>query len=176
MGLVSALLVARTSGRGCVVDAAIVDVLALLAPLVQTVQRSGGFDSPSIFHDSPFYDRYLCSDGRYVTVAAIEPQFYKLLLERMGLSHVDPGQQMDRTAWPALKARLTELFASQPSAHWTERLEGTDVCYAPVLTLSEAASHPHNAARELYDVANGGHVETARGLRFLPLPGAGTNH
>ncbi len=176
MGLVSALLAARSSGRGCVVDAAIVDVMALLAPLVQTVQQSGGFESPSIFHDSPFYDRYLCSDGRYVTVGAIEPQFYELLLERMGLSDVDPGQQMDRTTWPALKARLAEKFAMQPSRYWTERLEGTDVCYAPVLTLSEAASHPHNAARGLYHVTTGGHVETARGMRFLCLPEAGANH
>ena len=85
MAMACALLAARTSGQGCVIDAAIVDVLALLAPLLQTIDRAGGLKAPSIFHDSPFYDRYLCSDGRYVTVGAIEPQFYALLLERLGL-------------------------------------------------------------------------------------------
>lgn len=169
MAMACALLAARTSGQGCVVDAAIVDVLALLAPLVQLVAQTGALEAPSIFHDSPFYDRYLCSDGRYVTVGAIEPQFYALLLERLGLQDVDPRLQMDRSTWPALKARLTELFASRSSAHWTQLLEGTDACFAPVLSLAEAAGHPHNVARGLYGVTTGGHVETLRGLRFLPL-------
>ena len=171
MAIACGLLAARTSGRGCVVDAAIVDVLALLAPLVQMVAQRGGFEQPSVFHDSPFYDRYRCSDGRYVTIGAIEPQFYALLLERLGLADVDPGQQMDRASWPALKATLSGLFASQPSSHWTQLLEGTDACYAAVLTLAEAARHPHIAARGLYDVVAGGHAETSRALRFLPLTG-----
>ncbi len=176
MAVACALLAARTSGRGCVVDVAIVDVLALLAPLIQMVDRGGGLEVPSIFHDSPFYDRYLCSDGRHVTVGAIEPQFYALLLERLGLADVDPRQQMDRSTWPELKARLTALFASRPSAHWTQLLEGSDACYAPVLRLAEAARHPHNAARGLYGVTAGGHVETVRGLHFLPLPQNGRSH
>lgn len=169
MGMVSALLAARTTGRGCVVDGAIVDVLALLAPLVQMVERGGGFNAPSIFHDSPFYDCYRCSDGQYVTVCAIEPQFYAVLIDRLGLADVDTRQQMDRSNWPALKARLVGLFASRPSAHWTQLLEGTDACYAPVLSLTEAARHPHNAARGLYGVSDAGQIETLRGLRFLPL-------
>jgi alpha-methylacyl-CoA racemase len=169
MGIVAGLFAARGSGKGCVVDAAIVDVLAMLAPLVQMVDRAGGFDAPSVFHDSPFYDRYECSDGRYITVGAIEPQFYALLLEKLGLSDVSIHSQMDRTTWPKLKERFTKLFASQPAPHWTALLEGTDACFAPVLTPSEAGRHPHNAARELYDVAADGSVETKRGLRFLPL-------
>ena len=86
-GMVSALLGARDKGQGCVVDGAIIDVLAMLSPLVQLIRQGGGLEGsePSVFHDSPFYDRYLCSDGRYITVGAIEPQFYALLLEKTGL-------------------------------------------------------------------------------------------
>jgi len=171
LGMVSGLLAARESGQGCVVDGAIVDVLAMLSPLVQIISASGGFDPgvPSVFHDSPFYDRYICADGRYITVGAIEPQFYALLLQRLGLTDVVLSDQMNRSTWPALKARMTALFASHPSAHWTQILERTDACYAPVLNLTEAAAHPHNVARGLYRVTPGGDIETARGLRFLAL-------
>ena len=171
LGIVSGLLAARSSGQGCVVDGAIVDVLAMLSPLVQIISAAGGFDPgvPSVFHDSPFYDRYLCADGRYITVGAIEPPFYALLLQRLGLTDVVLSDQMNRSAWPTLKARMTALFASQPSAHWTQLLEGTDACYAPVLNMTEAAVHPHNVARGLYRVTPEGDVETVRGLRFLAL-------
>ena len=171
LGMVSGLLAARDSGQGCVVDGAIVDVLAMLSPLVQIISASGGFDLgvPSVFHDSPFYDRYICADGRYITVGAIEPQFYALLLQRLGLTDVVLSDQMNRSTWPALKARMTALFASHPSAHWTQILERTDACYAPVLNLTEAAAHPHNVARGLYRVMPSGEIETARGLRFLAL-------
>lgn len=170
-GMVAALLQARSSGQGCVVDGAIVDVLAMLAPLVQVVRANAGFDRPelSVFHDSPFYDRYLCADGRYITVGAIEPQFYALMLKKLSLDDVDPRAQMDRTQWPSLKSRLIALFLSQPSTHWTALLEGTDVCYAPVLNLLEAAQHPHNVARSLYQITAQGQIETQRGLRFTPL-------
>lgn len=173
MGMVSAMLQARASGRGCVVDGAIVDVLAMLAPLVQLVRAGGAIDSqePSVFHDSPFYDRYLCADGRYITLGAIEPQFYALLLAKLALDDVDPRAQFDRTQWPGLKLRLNVLFLSQPSTHWTALLEGTDVCYSPVLNLLEAAQHPHNVARKLYRITEEGQIETQRGLRFTPLTG-----
>ncbi len=171
LGMVAGLFAARESGQGCVVDGAIVDVLAMLSPLVQIISASGGFDPgvPSVFHDSPFYDRYICADGRYITVGAIEPQFYALLLQRLGLTDVMLSDQMNRPTWPALKARMTALFASRPSAHWTQLLEGTDACYAPVLNLTEAAAHPHNVTRGLYRVTPSGDIETARGLRFLAL-------
>lgn len=173
MGMVSAMLQARASGRGCVVDGAIVDVLAMLAPLVQLVRAGGALDSqePSVFHDSPFYDRYFCADGRYITLGAIEPQFYALLLAKLALDDVDPRAQFDRMQWPHLKSRLNRLFLSQPSTHWTALLEGTDVCYAPVLNLLEAAQHPHNVARSLYRITEEGQIETQRGLRFTPLTG-----
>ena len=127
-GMVSALLGARNTGQGCVVDGAIVDVLAMLSPLVQLIRQGGGVDGsePSVFHDSPFYDRYLCSDGRYITVGAIEPPFYALLLKQLELTDVDPAQQMDKSSWPSLKARIAQRFASQPSVHWNALMEGTD--------------------------------------------------
>lgn len=170
-GLVSGVLQARTTGRGCVLDAAIVDVLAMLAPLAQLARAGGAIDHPaaSVFHDSPFYDAYLCADGRHVTVGAIEPAFYALLLRRLGLDDVDPRGQMDRSAWPALKDRLTTLFLSRPAAHWQASLEGTDACFAPVLSMGEAARHPHHQARDLYRITEDNEVETARGLRFTPL-------
>src|SRR5262249_10795459 len=114
---------------------------------------------PSPFHDSPFYDVYACADGGHITIGALEPQFYALLLNKLGLADVDPAAQYDKAAWPALKARFTELFASQPRAHWRGRLEGTDVCFAPGLGLAEAAAHPHNVARGIGGAAP----------RFLPL-------
>lgn len=171
LGMVSALLGVRVHGQGCVVDGAIVDVLAMLSPLVQIVRSAGGLerDTPSVFHDSPFYDRYICADDRYITVGAVEPQFYTLLLQRLGLADVDPSEQMNRSAWPTLKARMAALFASHSSTHWTQLLEGTDACYAPVLSMAEAAAHPHNVARGLYRVTPDGDIETQRGLRFLPL-------
>ncbi|MDO8771247.1 MAG: CaiB/BaiF CoA-transferase family protein [Burkholderiaceae bacterium] len=170
-GMVSALLGARTTGQGCVVDGAIVDVLAMLSPLVQLIRQGGGLEGsePSVFHDSPFYDRYRCSDGRYITVGAIEPPFYALLLQQLELTDVNPAQQMDKSLWPALKARMAQRFAAQPSEHWNGLMVGTDSCFAPVLTMAEAAAHPHNVARGLYNVTTQGDIETARGLRILPL-------
>ena len=170
-GMVSALLGVRDKGQGCVVDGAIIDVLAMLSPLVQLIRQGGGLEGsePSVFHDSPFYDRYLCSDGRYITVGAIEPQFYALLLTQLQLTDVDPARQMDKTLWPSLKARIAQRFASQPSTYWNALMEGTDSCFAPVLTMAEAAAHPHNVARGLYSVTEQGDIETARGMRFLPL-------
>jgi alpha-methylacyl-CoA racemase len=170
-GMVSALLGVRSTGQGCVVDGAIVDVLAMLSPIAQLVRQGGGLEGtePSVFHDSPFYDRYLCSDGRYITVGAIEPQFYALLLAQLELTDVDPAQQMDKSLWPALKARIAQRFASHPSGHWNALMAGTDSCFAPVLTMAEAAAHPHNVARGLYSVTAKGDIETARGMRFLPL-------
>lgn len=170
-GMACALLEARSSGRGRVVDGAIVDVLAMLGGIAQWVRSSGQIDGPqpSPFHDSPFYDVYTCADGGFVTLGALEPQFYVLLLDKLGLSDVDPARQYDKAAWPALKTRFTALFASQPRAHWCALLEGSDVCFAPVLDIAEAAVHPHNAARGIYSMAADGAVTVAAAPRFLPL-------
>ena len=173
-GIVSGVLSARATGKGCVVDASILDMVAALSGIALWARASGMLDGgrPSIFHDSPFYDAYLCADGRHVTIGSLEPQFYALLLDKLGLADVDPKTQYDMRQWPALKARFRALFLSRPSAEWRALLEGTDVCFAPVLNLAEAAAHPHNAARGLYRQGAGGALEAAEAPRFGPLDGA----
>ena len=159
-GVASALLRARATGEGCVVDAAIVDIVALMGSIAQSIRAAGELDGvePSPFHDSPFYDIYECADGRLVSVCALEPQFYRLLLEKLGLTDADPAAQYDRSTWPAMKARFQETFRGQPRAHWCALLEGTDACFAPVLSMDEAPLHPHNAARHLYAVEEDGEI------------------
>jgi len=171
LGIVSGVLQARQSGQGCVVDAAIVDVVAMLGGLAQWIAGTGGLGGPkpSVFHDSPFYDTYRCADGGFVTLGAIEPQFYALLVQKLGLTDVDPAAQFDTAAWPALKARVRALFLTQPRRHWCELLEGTDACFAPVLSLDEAARHPHNVARGLYAQTPSGERRTGAAPRFTPL-------
>lgn len=163
-GIASGVLHARQSGEGCVIDAAITDIAAMLGSLLQVAQAAGtvGGALPSPFHDSPFYDVYACADGRAITLGALEPQFYRLLLDKLGLHDVDASAQYDRAQWPALKARIAALIATQPSAHWRELLEGTDVCFAPVLTLDEAARHPHNVERGVFRRAAHGGGEAVR--------------
>ena len=171
-GISCALLEARTSGRGRVVDGAIVDIVAMLGSIALWVRSSGQIDGPepSPFHDAPFYDVYICADGGFITLAALEPQFYALLLSKLGLHDVNPAGQYDKAAWPALKAHFVALFASQPRAHWCALLESTDVCFAPVLSLAEAAVHPHNVARSTYSFSPEGSVQVAGAPRFQALP------
>jgi alpha-methylacyl-CoA racemase len=170
-GLMSAVFAAGRSGKGCVIDCSIVDVVASLSGIALWARACGILDAskPSPFHDSPFYDVYACADGRYVTIGALEPQFYAALLEKLGLADVDPKAQYDRIAWSALKERFRALFLSRPSAHWRALLEGSDACFAPVLSLAEAAAHPHNAARGVYRFGPSGQLDAAGAPRFFPL-------
>ncbi|MBK6637029.1 MAG: CoA transferase [Rhodocyclaceae bacterium] len=155
-GIVAAAFEAKTSGKGQVVDAAIVDIAALLGTLATWIYNNGQIGAsgpnalPSVFYDSPFYDIFECADGQWLTIGPLEPQFYALMLSKLELTDVAPNSQYDTRQWPALKARLSVLFKSQPRAHWDALLTGTDVCYAPVLTPTEAAAHPHNVAREVF--------------------------
>ncbi|OYU99689.1 MAG: CoA transferase, partial [Burkholderiales bacterium PBB5] len=170
-GIVCALLDARGSGQGRVVDGAIVDVVAMLGGIAHLLRAAGQIDgrAPSPFHDAPFYEVYGCADGGFITVGALEPQFHALLLTTLGLADVDPATQYDSATWPALKQRLTALFASQPRAHWCALLEGSDVCFAPVLTLAEAADHPHNQARGTFRRDPSGALRATAAPRFAPL-------
>ena len=170
-GIMSGVFAASRTGKGAVIDAAMVDVAAALSGIALEARSRGMVDAPrpSIFHDSPFYDAYLCADGRYVTIGALEPQFYGLLIEKLGLADVDPKAQYDMREWPALKARFRALFLSRPSAEWRMALEGSDVCFAPVLTIAEAARHPHNAARGIYRQSADGGLDAAKAPRFAPL-------
>jgi len=150
-GLVCALLEARTSGRGQVVDAAMVDGVSMLASLVH--QRRGNrtwSDDPAnnfFLGASPFYDVFDCADGGQVSLGPIEPKFYAELLQRLQLNDVDSARQFAFEDWPALRTRIAALLKTQPRAHWCDRLEGSDACFAPVLSLAEAPRHPHHMAR-----------------------------
>ncbi|HEY5204186.1 MAG TPA: CaiB/BaiF CoA-transferase family protein [Roseiarcus sp.] len=168
-GIMAAVFAAGRSGKGCVIDCSILDMAACLGGIALSARASGMLDAPSPFHDSPFYDAYACADGHYVTVGALEPQFYGLLVDKLGLADIDPKEQYDRATWPALKARLRALFLSQPSGHWRALLEGCDACFAPVLSLAEAVAHPHIKARGVYKNGSAGELEAAAAPRFLPL-------
>ncbi|PRE56134.1 CaiB/BaiF CoA-transferase family protein [Burkholderia sp. AU12872] len=170
-GIVCALFDVRAGGAGRVADGAIVDIVAMLGTLALWARANGQLDAaqPSVFHDAPFYDVYRCADGAYVTIGALEPPFYALLIERLGLTDVDPASQYDRARWPALKARFAQVFAQHPSAHWRALLEGTDACFAPVLGIADAARHPHNAVRAVYRFDDSGNVRARVAPRFLPL-------
>ena len=167
-GIVCGVLAARSTGRGSVVDAAITDITAMLGGLAQWLHASGslGGPEPSAFHDSPFYDTYACADGGCITVGALEPQFYALLLQKLGLADVDPTRQYDKADWPALKARFTKLFETRTRAEWCDLLEGTDACFAPVLTIAEAAAHPHNVARGVFEASSASGICAVGAPRF----------
>jgi alpha-methylacyl-CoA racemase len=152
-GIVCAILEARRSGRGQVIDAAVVDAAAYLGALLHSMQAMGalGPRGPRLLGgDAPFYEAYRCADGRFVTLAALEPAFYRLLLQRLGLGDLDPAAQYDPAGWPALRARLAGVVGTRTQAEWCALLEGSDACFAPVLAPEEAAEHPHLRARGTY--------------------------
>jgi alpha-methylacyl-CoA racemase len=151
-GIVCGILEARTSGQGQVVDAAMVDGTAILMSMMWGLRQLGAFDEQHrggnvLDTGAPFYDSYECADGAYIALGSLEPQFYAELLAKTGLDGEDLPAQMDREGWPRLRERLTELFKTKTRAEWCAVLERSDACFAPVLTLSEAAEHPHITAR-----------------------------
>lgn len=168
-GVVCALLEAQRSGAGQVVDAAMVDGAAVLMTMFWAFKSIGAFDENArgtnlLDTGAHFYDVYRCADGQYVSIGSIEPQFYAELLRLTGLEG-DPefSAQMDKTAWPHLKQRLAELFATKTRDEWCSIMEATDVCFAPVLTMSEAAAHPHNVERGTF-------IEVAGVTQPAPAP------
>ena len=150
-GMVCALLEAQRSGQGQVVDAAMVDGAASLMAMFFSFTASGIWKdqrgSNLLDGGAHFYDTYECADGLYVAIGSIEPQFYALLREKAGLTDPAFDAQMDRDAWPDLKAKLAAVIKTKSRAQWTAIMEGTDVCFAPVLSIAEVKDHPHNAAR-----------------------------
>ncbi|WP_454766188.1 CaiB/BaiF CoA transferase family protein [Cupriavidus campinensis] len=169
VGLLSGILRARATGKGTVVDAAIVDGSAHMLQLLLATQKKGfvtGRRGDNIHDSSHFYATYRCADGQCITLGAIEPQFYALLLQKLGVAD-DPrfARQWDRKRWPELHRHFTELFASRTRAEWSALLENTDVCFGPVLSPEEAARHPHNAARGVY-VESDGQLQAAPAPRF----------
>lgn len=153
-GLVCAMLETQKSGMGQVVDAAMVDGAATLMAMFFTMKASGMYSDERgtnlLDGGAHFYDSYETSDGKYISLGSIEPQFYALLVEKAGLDKEDFSNQMDQGKWSELKAELIELFKTKTRDKWCEIMEGTDICFAPVLSLSEVADHPHNKARATF--------------------------
>jgi alpha-methylacyl-CoA racemase len=153
-GLVCALLEAQKSGQGQVVDAAMVDGAASLMAMFYTMGAAGMFTDQRgtnlLDGGSHFYDSYETQDGKYVCIGSIEPQFYALLVEKAGLDAERFSAQMDAAKWPAFKEELIEVFKSKTRDEWCEIMEGSDVCFAPVLSVFEAPEHPHNKARNTF--------------------------
>lgn len=176
-GVVCALLEAQKSGKGQVIDAAMVDGVAMLMSMFWAFRQIGHFNENEpgtnlLDTGAHFYDVYKCRDGKYVSIGSIEPQFYSVLLEKTGLTE-DPAfaNQMDTTRWPALKVRLAEVMLTKTSDEWCALMEGTDVCFAPVLTMSQAAQHPHNVERKTF-VEIAGVTQPAPAPRFSRTPSA----
>ncbi|HVV08190.1 CaiB/BaiF CoA-transferase family protein [Amycolatopsis sp.] len=151
VGVLAALREAERSGRGQVVDAAIVDGVGLLAQMVWSFRERGQWteerESNLFDGHAPFYDTYRCADGEFIAVGAMEPVFYANLLDGLGLAAEDLPAQLDEKGWPVLRARFTEVFAQRTRDEWAAAFDGRDACVTPVLTFSEAAGHPHVAAR-----------------------------
>lgn len=168
-GMVCALLEAQKSGKGQVVDAAMVDGAATLMAMFFSMAGSGAFreqrGSNLLDGAAHFYDTYECADGKHICIGSIEPQFYALLLEKTGVDKAQFAPQMDASQWPALKAELTRVFRTKTQAAWCELMEGTDVCFAPVLSIWEAPHHPHNKARSTF-VDVDGMMQPAPSPRF----------
>ncbi len=178
-GLVCAILEARRSGRGQIVDAAMIDGVASLmtafhgavaAGLVTHQRGTNHLDG-----GAHFYDAYECADGCWISVAPIEDKFYAELLRRLDIDPATMPPQMDREGWPGAKQRFAALFKTRSRNEWCALLEGTDACFAPILTTDEAPRHPHNAARGTY-VEIDGITQPAPAPRFsrtrpdLPIP------
>jgi alpha-methylacyl-CoA racemase len=168
-GMVCALLEASKSGKGQVVDAAMVDGAASLMAMFFTMAGANRFSDQRgtnmLDGGAHFYDTYETSDGKAICIGSIEPQFYALLIEKAELDPERFAPQMDPSQWPALKAELADVFRSKTQAEWCEIMEGTDVCFAPVLSIFEAPDHPHNKARNTF-VKVDGIVQPAPSPRF----------
>lgn len=176
-GVVCAALEARTSGKGQVVDAAMTDGSALLGAMMYGLRAFGswrdGREANMLDGGAPFYDTYACLDGKYLSVGAIEPQFYAQLLDLCGAAAPDFALQWSEADWPRLKARFAALFATRTRDDWCALLEGTDACVAPVLDMAEAPRHPHNAARGSF-IEIEGVIQPAPAPRFSrTVPEAG---
>ena len=153
-GMVCGLLEAQRSGKGQVVDAAMVDGAALLFAGLFGLHAAGYWKDERgvnlLDTGAHFYDVYETADGKFVSVGAIEPQFYALLLEKTGLAAADLPPQMQRESWPAMKERLAAIFKTKTRDEWSAIMEGSDICFAPVLSIAEAPEHPHARARDAY--------------------------
>ncbi len=169
IGILSGVLRARETGKGAVVDAAIVDGSAHMLGLLMSLRAAGGFPDErgaSMLDGADFYDVYQCADAAWISIGPLEPKFYAVLLEKLGLTGDARFMvQFDAARWRERKSVLAALFASRPRAHWCALLEGTDACFAPVLTPAESKDHPHMKARGVWR-ERGGVLQAAPAPRF----------
>ena len=169
VGVLAALLEAKRSGKGQVVDTAMCDGAASLMSMFFDMTAIGrwteGRDSNFLDGGAHFYGVYECACGNFISIGSIEPQFYALLRDLAGLNEPDFDAQMERKAWPGLKQKLVDVFKTKTREQWCKIMEGTDVCFAPVLTMAEAPQHPHMAARKVF-VTRHGVTQPAPAPRF----------
>jgi alpha-methylacyl-CoA racemase len=175
LGVVAALLNSRSSGVGQVVDCAMTDGAASLMSMMFGLRAGGVWRDQRhtnlLDGAAPFYDTYRCSDDKWICVGALEPQFFAALIARLGIPASEFPDHQDRACWPAMRARFEQIFASKSQAEWCALLEDSDACFAPVLSMSEAPHHPHNAARETF-VTRSGMIQPAPAPRFSGTPSA----
>ena len=176
-GMVCGLLEASQSGRGQVIDSAMTDGSAILTTFIHGLKAMGAWSTDRSANlldtGAPFYDAYETADGRYITIGSIEPQFYSQLLAKLGWDDLDLDAQHSKATWPDLRSRLTSTFKSRTRDEWVALLEGSDVCFSPVLSMDEAPRHPHNIARQTF-VEVAGITQPAPAPRFSRTPGEAT--
>ncbi len=173
-GILAALLEAANSGRGQVIDAAMVDGAAQLMWMFHGFESQGLWDAGQreanmLDGGAHFYDTYECADGEYISIGSIEPQFYALLMQKAGLSDEAFGDQNNQSLWPQMKAQLTTVFKQKSRAEWCELMEGSDVCFAPVISFTEAPNYAANVARDTY-IEVDGVTQPAPAPRFSRTP------
>ena len=173
-GLMAGIISARETGKGQVIDCAMSDGAASLMAMFYGFKGAGMWKderrSNLLDGGAHFYDTYQCADGKWISIGSIEPQFYALLLEKTGITDPEFANQMDRSAWPSLKAKLQDVLRTKTQAEWCAIMDATDICFAPVLDLEEAPKHAHNVARETF-VTVSGVVQPAPAPRFSATPG-----
>ncbi|HEY4794848.1 MAG TPA: CaiB/BaiF CoA-transferase family protein [Mycobacterium sp.] len=167
LGILSALFERQTSGKGQVVDAAMIDGSSVLVQMMWGMRALGLWTDERgtnmLDTGAPYYDTYECADGRYVSVGAIEPQFYAAMLAGLGLDPADLPAQNDRSRWPELRAKFTEVFASRDRDHWAKVFADSDACVTPILAFGEVETEPHITERNTF-------YQTGGGLQPLPAP------
>jgi alpha-methylacyl-CoA racemase len=167
LGILSALFERQTSGKGQVVDAAMIDGSSVLVQMMWGMRAMGMWTDERgtnmLDTGAPYYDTYECADGRYVSVGAIESQFYAAMLAGLGLDGADLPEQNDRSRWPELRAKFAEVFASRDRDHWAKVFADSDACVTPVLAFGEVETEAHITERNTFHRAGGG-------LQPLPAP------
>lgn len=171
LGMLAGMLEARASGQGQVVDASMVEGSALLITMVYGLHAMGAWGPRGtnlLDTGAWFYDVYECADGEYISLGSLEPQFFAEMVEKTGIN-ADGIDQNDRSTWPKMRSRLAAAVKAKTRGQWSEILDGSDVCFAPVLSLAEAPEHPHNAARGTF-VQVGGAIQPGPAPRFSRTP------